>query len=206
MRLHGGAGRGGSVERQCEPLPARAGIMITSFPGATAAKPGVATKPFFGVDAHVVRADGSECVPCPPRPRRCPPLLSAHPPPPPPRRCGPEEAGFLVVDRPWPGMLRGVYGEGGVERFKKTYFSQMSRAGQPVRGTGGGAPPGGGGGGRAPTDRAAPQVYFTGDGAVRDKEGDIQILGRTDGGAAAAAAAGCCGGRWAHPRTPPPQT
>ena len=29
-------------------------------------------------------------------------------------------------------MLRGVYGEGGVERFKKTYFSQMSRNGQPV--------------------------------------------------------------------------
>lgn len=98
------------------------GIMITSLPGATHMKPGVATKPFFGVDAKVVRADGTECED--------------------------DEGGFLVVDKPWPGMMRTVYGDH--ERFKQTYFSQM------------------------------PGRYFTGDGAVRDKDGDIQILGRTD--------------------------
>jgi acetyl-CoA synthetase len=98
------------------------GVMITSLPGATNMKPGTATKPFFGVDAKVVRADGSECAD--------------------------NEGGFLVIDKPWPGMMRTVYGDH--ERFKKTYFEQM------------------------------PGRYFTGDGAVRDSDGDIQILGRTD--------------------------
>jgi acetyl-CoA synthetase len=58
------------------------GIMITSLPGATHQKPGVATKPFFGVDARVVRADGTEA--------------------------DAEEGGFLVVDKPWPGIFRTV--------------------------------------------------------------------------------------------------
>lgn len=98
------------------------GVMITSLPGATHMKPGMATKPFFGVDAKVVRADGSEC--------------------------DADEGGFLVVDKPWPGMMRTVYGDH--ERFRQTYFSQM------------------------------PGRYFTGDGAVRDKDGDIQITGRVD--------------------------
>jgi acetyl-CoA synthetase len=99
------------------------GVMIASLPGATNMKPGIATKPFFGVDAKVVRSDGTEA--------------------------GDNEGGFLVVDKPWPGMMRTVYGDH--ERFHKTYFSQM------------------------------PGRYFTGDGAVRDHDGDIQILGRTDG-------------------------
>jgi acetyl-CoA synthetase len=100
------------------------GVMITSLPFATHMKPGMATKPFFGVDAKVVRADGTECAD--------------------------EEGGFLVIDQAWPGMMRGIYGDTGNERFKKTYFSQM------------------------------PGRYFTGDGAVRDADGDIQIIGRTD--------------------------
>jgi len=66
------------------------GIMITSLPGATDMKPGMATKPFFGIDARVVRADGEECEP--------------------------GEGGFLVVDKPWPGMMRTVYGDH--DRFK----------------------------------------------------------------------------------------
>lgn len=98
------------------------GIMITSFPGGTPMKPGMATKPFFGVDARVVRQDGTEC--------------------------DPEEAGYLVIDKAWPGMMRTVFGDH--ERFRQTYFSQM------------------------------PGRYFTGDGAVRDKDGDIQITGRVD--------------------------
>lgn len=97
--------------------------MITSLPGATAMKPGVATKPFFGVDAKVVKQDGSPCAP--------------------------NEGGYLVIDKPWPGMMRTVYGDHA--RFKESYFSQM------------------------------PGRYFTGDGAVIDEDGDIQILGRTDG-------------------------
>ena len=104
------------------------GVMLTSFPGATCMKPGVATKPFFGVDARVVRPDGSEC--------------------------DVNEGGFLVINQSWPGMMRSIYGDH--DRFKKTYLEQM------------------------------PGRYFTGDGAVRDKDGDIQILGRTDG-----ACAGC---------------
>lgn len=96
--------------------------MISSMPGATAMKPGSATKPFFGVDARVVRPDGSEC--------------------------DPDEAGLLVVDKAWPGMMRTVYGDH--ERFKKTYFADM------------------------------PGRYTTGDGAVRDRDGDITILGRVD--------------------------
>jgi acetyl-CoA synthetase len=97
--------------------------VISNLP-ATHMKPGIATKPFFGVDAKVVRPDGTEC--------------------------DAEEAGYLVIDKPWPGMMRTVYGNH--ERFRKTYFAEPGMKGR----------------------------YFTGDGAVRDADGDIAILGRTD--------------------------
>ncbi|MGI8890153.1 MAG: acetate--CoA ligase [Chthoniobacterales bacterium] len=70
-------------------------IMITPLPGATPTKPGSATLPFFGVDPAVVDAEGKE-VP-------------------------PNVGGKLIVRRPWPSMLRSVYGD--KARYKKQYWS-----------------------------------------------------------------------------------
>jgi len=72
-------------------------IMITPLPGATPTKPGTATLPFFGVDAAVVNKEGKE-VP-------------------------PNVGGLLVVRRPWPAMLRGIYGD--PERYQKQYWSEI---------------------------------------------------------------------------------
>lgn len=72
------------------------GILITPIPGAIPTKPGCATRPFFGVDPLVIRQDGSEC--------------------------DVNEGGYLVIQKAWPGIMRGVYGD--PERFKDTYFSQ----------------------------------------------------------------------------------
>ncbi|MBS4006818.1 MAG: acetate--CoA ligase [Clostridium sp.] len=72
------------------------GILITPLPGAIPTKPGAATRPFFGVDAAVIRQDGSEA--------------------------DVDEGGYLVIRRAWPGIMRTVYGDH--ERFKNTYFSQ----------------------------------------------------------------------------------
>jgi acetyl-CoA synthetase len=73
------------------------GILISALPYATPLKPGSATKPLPGIDATVLREDGTEA--------------------------GPNEGGRLVIRRPWPGMLRGVFGD--PERFKKTYFDRF---------------------------------------------------------------------------------
>ena len=73
------------------------GIMITPLPGATPTKPGTATLPFFGVDAAIVDDDGKEV----------------------PANCG----GKLVIRKPWPSMLRTIYGD--KERYKKTYWSEI---------------------------------------------------------------------------------
>ena len=71
------------------------GILITPLPGATALKPGSATKPFFGVEPQVVDADGK--------------VLDGA--------C----EGNLVIARSWPGQMRTVFGDH--ERFVQTYFS-----------------------------------------------------------------------------------
>jgi acetyl-CoA synthetase len=71
------------------------GIMITPLPGATALKPGSATRPFFGVQPAIITQEGDELQ-------------------------GPG-SGYLVVKDSWPGMLRTVYGDH--VRFKQTYFS-----------------------------------------------------------------------------------
>jgi len=76
------------------------GILISPLPGAIPTKPGSATMPFPGVDAEIVRQDGS--------------------------RCEPNEGGFLVIRRPWPGIMRGVYGD--PDRFRKTYFERFPGA------------------------------------------------------------------------------
>ncbi len=70
------------------------GIMISALPFATPLKPGSATKPLPGVDARIVDREGGES-------------------------CN-GEGGFLVIKSPWPGMLRGVWGN--PERFRQQYF------------------------------------------------------------------------------------
>lgn len=96
--------------------------MITPVPGATPLKPGTATLPFFGVDAAIVDDEGKEV--------------------------GPNQGGKLVIRKPWPSMLRSIYGD--KARYKKQYWSEVKGC------------------------------YFTGDGAVRDKDGYFWIMGRID--------------------------
>lgn len=100
------------------------GHMITTFPGAHLTKPGSAGKPFFGVHPEVLRNDGT------------------------PTEDG--EGGQLFITRPWPGMLRGVFGDPKNELIKKVYFSMQ------------------------------PGKYFTGDGCRVDKDGYYWLLGRID--------------------------
>jgi len=73
------------------------GFLLTPLPGAVPLKPGSATLPFPGIVPAVLRQDGS--------------AASVN------------EGGSLVIKRPWPGLMRGVYGE--PERFKETYFVQF---------------------------------------------------------------------------------
>ena len=97
-------------------------ILITPLPGVTTTKPGSATRPFPGVDAAVVNDQGEE-VP-------------------------PGGGGYLVLRRPWPAMLRGIYRDH--DRFVETYWSRF------------------------------PGMYFAGDGARVDEDGDFWLMGRVD--------------------------
>jgi acetyl-CoA synthetase len=97
-------------------------ILITPLPGVTTTKPGSATKPFPGVDAGVYSESGDEV--------------------------GPGGGGYLVLKRPWPAMLRGIYKDD--QRFRDTYWSKYE------------------------------DVYFAGDGARIDEDGDFWLLGRVD--------------------------
>jgi acetyl-CoA synthetase len=72
-------------------------ILITPLPGITTTKPGSATFPFPGIEADVVDGDG-ESVPF-------------------------GGGGYLVLKRPWPAMLRGIYGD--PERYRQTYWSRF---------------------------------------------------------------------------------
>ncbi|MFN2415342.1 MAG: acetate--CoA ligase [Pyrinomonadaceae bacterium] len=72
-------------------------IMIAPLPGATPTKPGSATRPLPGVEAAVMSKEGVEA--------------------------GPNEGGYLVVKRPWPSMLRTIWGDD--ERYRKQYFSEI---------------------------------------------------------------------------------
>jgi acetyl-CoA synthetase len=100
------------------------GILITPLPGAITTKPGSATRPFPGVVPKVVKEDGS------------------------PAKAN--EGGYLIIEKPWPGMLRGTYGDPENKRIKDVYFSRF------------------------------PGKYFTGDGARVDEEGDFWLMGRVD--------------------------
>jgi acetyl-CoA synthetase len=97
-------------------------IMITPLPGVTTLKPGSATKPFPGVSAGVFDERGNEV--------------------------GPGGGGYLVLKRPWPAMLRGIFKD--PDRYVETYWSKYEN------------------------------VYFAGDGARIDRDGDFWLLGRVD--------------------------
>jgi acetyl-CoA synthetase len=97
-------------------------ILITPLPGITTTKPGSATKPFPGVQAAVYDEQGNEV--------------------------GPGGGGYLVLERPWPAMLRGIYRDDA--RYRETYWSRYG------------------------------DVYFAGDGARIDEDGDFWLLGRVD--------------------------
>lgn len=72
-------------------------IMIAPLPGATPAKPGSATKALPGIEAEIMTRDG--------------------------REVGPSEGGYLVIRRPWPSMLRTIWGDD--ERYRKQYWSEI---------------------------------------------------------------------------------
>ena len=99
-------------------------IMIAPLPGVTACKPGSAMAPLPGVSAKVVDDQGQEV--------------------------GPGGGGYLVLDRPWPAMLRTVWGDD--DRFRETYWARFADQG----------------------------YYFAGDGAKYDDDGAIWLLGRVD--------------------------
>lgn len=100
------------------------GILITPLPGAMTLKPGSANRPFPGVVPQIVKQDGT--------------------------RADVNEGGYLVIDKPWPGMIRGTYGDPEHKRVKEVYFERF------------------------------PGKYFSGDGASVDEDGDFWLMGRID--------------------------
>ena len=99
-------------------------IMITPLPGLTAAKPGSAMHAFPGVKAVVVDEQGE-------------PVAAGG-------------GGYLTLQRPWPSMLRTLWGDD--ERYRQTYWSRWG----------------------------SKDIYFAGDGAKLDDDGDVWLLGRVD--------------------------
>ena len=97
-------------------------IMISPLPGVTATKPGSAQIAVPGIGAEVVD-DLGKAVPN-------------------------GSGGYLVLTKPWPAMLRGIWGD--PERYKETYWSRF------------------------------PGLYFAGDGAKKDEDGNLWLLGRVD--------------------------
>jgi acetyl-CoA synthetase len=98
-------------------------IMISPLPGITAAKPGSAMRALPGIKAVVVD-DRGQAVPS-------------------------GGGGYLTLQRPWPAMLRTLWGDD--ERYRETYWSRFGN-----------------------------EIYFAGDGAKLDDDGDIWLLGRVD--------------------------
>ncbi|MFD5179642.1 acetate--CoA ligase [Nocardia sp. NPDC058379] len=99
-------------------------VMISPLPGVTAATPGAAMAALPGIGAAVVDDNGEPVAP--------------------------GEAGYLVLDQPWPSMLRGIWGDD--ERYRDTYWSRFADRGW----------------------------YFAGDGARYDDAGALHVLGRVD--------------------------
>jgi acetyl-CoA synthetase len=97
-------------------------ILISPLPGVTTTRPGSATQPFPGIEAKILDNEGREVE---------------------------VGGGYLAITRPWPAMLRTIWGDD--ERYVKTYWSKWG-----------------------------PGVYFPGDGAKRDRDGNFWLLGRVD--------------------------
>jgi acetyl-CoA synthetase len=76
------------------------GIMITPLPGAVPTKPGSATLPFPGIEPAIWDREGEPVTP--------------------------PDGGFLVIEKPWPGMLRGIWGD--PARYRETYWGRYGRA------------------------------------------------------------------------------
>jgi len=102
------------------------GILISPLPGAVPQKPGSATVPFPGCVPAILRADGSEA--------------------------DVNEGGYLVIKRPWPGLMRRIWGDDkdDPKLFQEKYFVQF------------------------------PGVYTVGDGARKDEDGYYWLMGRID--------------------------
>jgi len=100
------------------------GILISALPGSVSTKPGSATFAFPGIAADTVADDGH-------------PVHGTH-------------GGLLVIKKPWPGMLRGIWGD--ATRYRDTYWKMFKQQG----------------------------YYLPGDGAVRDQKGYFWIMGRID--------------------------
>ena len=97
-------------------------ILISPLPGITSTRPGSATMPFPGISPEIRTASGEAVT---------------------------TGGGLLALTKPWPGMLRGIYGD--PDRFVTQYFSKWNDG-----------------------------VYFTGDGARVDEDGNFWFLGRVD--------------------------
>jgi acetyl-CoA synthetase len=107
------------------------GHVITPLPGAVPTKPGSCTLPMLGIDAAVVNEQGQELPP--------------------------NSGGLLVIRKPWPGMLRGIYNDH--DRYVQSYWSRV----------------------KGPDDSGQPTpYYFSADGARRDEDGYFWIMGRVD--------------------------
>src|SRR3989440_1309942 len=107
-------------------------ILITPLPGITTLKPGSATRPFPGVEAAVFDDQGDEV--------------------------GPGGGGYLVLKRPWPAMLRGIFKD--PDRYVETYWKGPKKD--------------------LKADGPWEKVYFAGDGAKVDQDGDFWLMGRVD--------------------------
>ena len=102
------------------------GHVISPLPGATPTKPGSATLPLPGLQVEILDEQGNEV--------------------------SQGEKGLLCITRPWPSMIRNVWGS--KDRYESTYFSKVHKNGKPV--------------------------YFSGDGALIDENGYIVVTGRVD--------------------------
>ncbi len=103
------------------------GIMVSPIPGAVDAKPGSATFSLPGIDVSIVNKDGEEV--------------------------NSNEGGYLIIKKPWPGMMRTIHGD--PDRFKKSYWEFFPLKDENY-------------------------VYFAGDGARIDSDGYLWIMGRVD--------------------------
>ncbi|MEZ0349855.1 acetate--CoA ligase [Mycobacterium sp. pR1184] len=104
--------------------------MISPLPGVAAAKPGSAMRALPGISASIVDDHGEQLTP------------TVH--------HGEHVTGYLVLDQPWPSMLRGIWGD--PDRYVETYWSRFAEQGW----------------------------YFAGDSAYYDRDGAIWVVGRID--------------------------